>query len=118
MSIDEPTALGTVVGTERGHLCVLARPAGYPRWWDIDSHVWLEWLEIAPSNPVVIHEGYTPPTPEPTGVLAVIRDAKGVLRVRHEGQDVCWWERADATGALPWKAIHQPVEVLFEGVDE
>lgn len=57
---------------------------------------------------------YRPAPAEPTGLGAVVRDARGYIAVRvHEMPDRgCWYYH----GRNSWSSLRQPVEVLSEGV--
>ena len=74
-------------------------------------------------------QGFTviaPETPEPTNLMAIVRDAEGYLWFRSVWFRSVWfrpakhdnrWERVVDGVWRSWSDLPQPVEVLFEGVE-
>lgn len=100
---------------------IFSKQAGGTNPWvdEILGHQW-RWSELG--NPSVLHTGYVPNTPEPTKWSAVVRDADGFEWRREgagdEGEKV-WKARSVMWNhSYAWSALPQPVEVLFEGVEE
>ena len=118
MSIEEPTAVGTVVRLNDDTEALLVKPGAPSPWWRLGIFVWCHWDEIKLLDPVVIHEGYTPPTPEPIYQGARVLDADGNKIVRFTGRDdeVNPWISAYGT-CRPWCEITQPVTVISDGSD-
>ena len=126
MSPAEPTAIGTVVeagisGYPDDVRTILVRVHGGPQpWYEASGSAVscrTEWRYLR--NPVVVHEGYTPPTPEPQRPGAVVRDGNGWVHVSiyDTSQRAMRWHMVDdACDKCPWDALKQPVEVLFEAV--
>lgn len=115
----EPEGIGAVVCTSLADLYVRTRPDYDRAWYSLRANAYMAWDEIDHLRPVVlIGPGYTPPTPEPTGELAVVRDGEGVLRYRTTDCRLAVWARADDAGFCPWDEVPQPVEILFAGVPD
>lgn len=80
------------------------------------------WSEL--DDPVVLHRGYVPPIPEPTGLGAVVRSARGTgyQRVTTDSDDMeetsHAWHALGHWSSVQWDEIEQPVDVLFKGVDK
>lgn len=111
----EPMNIGTVVSDETGNLYVRTRTPGKACAWQTvmgETGYW-DWSEL--DHPVVVHGGYMPPTPEPTGWAAVVRDNRGVEWIQIEASPARWSNRG-LNSLVFWENIEQPVEVLFEGV--
>jgi hypothetical protein len=111
----EPGGLGTVVRDADGWLWARFHDG---RWYDERGNC-KTWDEI--DSPIFVHQGYAPPTLEPTGTLAVIRDGEGVLRYRIMDCLLAVWARADDAGFCPWDEVPQEpnrVEILFPGVPD
>ena len=116
MSTAEPKGLGAVV---LARFSTLPQPRVWVKahdggWWD-DCNVEAAWDELV--DPVVVSEGYVPPTPEPTKWAAVVRDGNGLRVVRLGWDAACpWATKLDAY--WHWSELAQPVEILFDGVDD
>lgn len=115
MTTELPTGLGAVVSAR------LKGESAETRWIYIGRNLWhREWgsgtaVSDELKRVTVLHDGWTPPTPEPTRWGAVVRDANGHRFRRGTAQ----WTSPDVmTEPRPWGYLCQPVEVLFEGVDK
>lgn len=114
--MNEPQGLGAVV---RARLKVTEKPRLFIRTFD---GFWLtarndEWSWDRLLDPEVLHEGHIPSTLEPTGLLAVVRDADGLKFVGVKDSIGMRWMEDDGASAKQWASMKQPVDVLFEGLE-
>lgn len=80
---------------------------------------WMSWSSIATYNPVIVHEGYTPPTPEPLFHGARVVSAADLRLVRTcdgDAPDGCPWA-SPRGGRYAWSELSQPVTVIDDGSD-
>jgi len=117
----EPSELGTVI------LARMRGESALTRWTYCGRGVWSREIDATRASWAalidheLLHHGYTPPTPEPTLPLAVVRDGEGVLRHRVMDCRLAVWMRADGAGFCPWDEVPQEpnrVEILFPGVPD
>ena len=108
----EPTEIGTIVRDKNGQLWSCVDPKTHAPWFGAKSigYSWRSWSEL--DKPVLVHEGYSEPTPEPQGRFAVVLDADG----HPWWKPYEYWERSGT--CCPWNMIKQPVTIVFEGVDD
>lgn len=127
--MDEPLEIGTLVEArlsidpEPLRTTFLRANNGQQPWLEVTNlhPIHTVWKQLI--DPVILHEGYTPPTPEPTGQGAVARYylASGscvLIAIDDADDDHRRWTFTDGSGWRHWSDLPQPVEVLYEGVAE
>lgn len=114
----EPTVVGTIVRCSNGEEMMLVKVESPNPWWHLNHHAWCNWGGIEPFEPVIVHEGYTPSTPEPTRYGARVIDASNerCIRVRSYATDDWPW-RTESGAHRDWHELAHPVRVISDGSD-
>ena len=116
----EPTAIGTVVRDAFGQLWVRCESGrmGSAVWLEDVEDAWVTcWSDIC--APVIVHEGYVPPTPEPLYHGARVVSEAGLRLVRtYDGDapDGHPWA-SPRGGSYAWSELSRPVTVISDGSD-
>ena len=122
MTAEEPTAVGTIVMSPDGqHIAVLLEP--WTKWpWRVQEvsgrrlACWEPWVKV--KDWTLVHEGWTPPTPEPQHHGARVIDTDGHRGVRVWDGSVHPYPWCTSDGRrLGWDELTQPVTVVNDGSD-